>query len=93
MRSKASPLSDHETRNFASESSRLGKLAMVQASAGLMLCALGFALLFFASGCEDGCVRNSDCAEGFECSEALCVLKEPQGGMDASMNGDEDAGN
>lgn len=66
-----------------------------KASLGLALCAFGVALLVFAGGCEDGCVRNSDCPADYQCTEALCAPKhQPEGGMDAAPDApsDDDAG-
>jgi hypothetical protein len=57
--------------------------------------AVGIALLaLVAHGCTDaGCVRNSECDEGFECQAAVCVLKtDGQGGGGGTSEAGADAG-
>ena len=51
-------------------------------------------MLMCSTGCEDGCVRNSDCAEGFTCSDAICAIKVTDSGFDATLDAtnDQDAG-
>jgi len=51
---------------------------------------LGLALLLTATGCDDGCVRNSDCPMSYECTDAVCT---PKNSSDAASDAtDEDAG-
>lgn len=61
-----------------------------QATIGLALLGLGLALTPAASGCDDGCVRNSDCPMSYECTDAVCTAKNiSDAGSDAT---DEDSG-
>ncbi len=59
-----------------------------QVACGLALVGIGLGLAVLASGCEDGCVRNSDCAEGYVCGDGVCALDITG---DASMDSAVDA--
>jgi hypothetical protein len=59
----------------------------ISAASVLSLCACLLAPTLLI-GCNDGCVRNSDCPMTHICSDAICVAKRQ---TDAATN-DDDAG-
>ena len=53
---------------------------------------LGLWMACIASGCNDGCVRNSDCPMDYACTDAVCVPKHVDDAAADSESLDTDAG-